>query len=87
MLYLKKGFVYFLCFNVFITSFPGWVLAALIQPYDEKATSVLKAANGKTQLIYIAKPNANGLSHNRYDSFDVDQNGENINSLLFLKTL
>jgi filamentous hemagglutinin family protein len=75
MLYLKKGFVYFLCFNIFITSFPGWVLAALIQPSDQNATSVFKASNGDAQLVYIAKPNKGGLSHNRYDNFDVDKNG------------
>ena len=74
MLHLKRGFTYFLCFNIIITSFPGWVFAALIQSHDE-STTVLKARNQKTQLIYIATPNENGLSHNRYNRFDVDQNG------------
>ncbi|SSC10525.1 hemagglutinin repeat-containing protein, partial [thiotrophic endosymbiont of Bathymodiolus puteoserpentis (Logatchev)] len=74
MLHLKRGFTYFLCFNIIITSFPGWVFAALIQSHD-KSTTVVKARNQKTQLIYIATPNKNGLSHNRYNSFDVNQNG------------
>jgi hypothetical protein len=60
MLHLKRGFTYFLCFNIIITSFPGWVFAALIQSHDE-STTVLKARNQKTQLIYIATPNENGL--------------------------
>ncbi|WP_202775789.1 filamentous hemagglutinin N-terminal domain-containing protein [Bathymodiolus azoricus thioautotrophic gill symbiont] len=50
------------------------MFAALIQSHDE-STTVLKARNQKTQLIYIATPNENGLSHNRYNRFDVDQNG------------
>ncbi|CAC9653538.1 hypothetical protein [uncultured Gammaproteobacteria bacterium] len=33
MLHLKRGFTYFLCFNIIITSFPGWVFAALIQSH------------------------------------------------------
>jgi filamentous hemagglutinin len=38
-----------------------------------------QTANGRT-LVQIVKPNATGLSHNRYDQFNVDKNGTILNN-------
>jgi len=69
---LKRYFVYFICINLTLSSFPSWAVVG-IQP-SNKDTVVQIGSNNKTQNVYIAKPK-NGLSHNFYNNFNVDKNG------------
>ncbi|MGY4532879.1 filamentous hemagglutinin family protein [Pseudomonas sp. TE3786] len=59
--------------SLLLAAAPGWAVAGLVVDASSP-TTVISAANG-VPVINIANPNANGLSHNRFNEFDVQQPG------------
>ena len=59
---------------------PGSVSAGIVlNPNDEKRPGLSSSAN-ETPVININNPDAQGLSHNRYQEFDVNSNGLILNN-------
>ncbi len=76
-----RALVSFICMQMALS--PALVAAqerpvATTAPADAR-TSVTNSANG-TPVVNIAEPNAAGVSHNRYTSYDVDERGLILNN-------
>ncbi|MGY4535108.1 filamentous hemagglutinin family protein [Pseudomonas sp. TE3786] len=64
-----------LALSLLLAAVPGWAAAdILLDTNQPSGTTLGNAANG-VPVINIANPNANGLSHNRFNEFDVQQPG------------
>ncbi|MEQ4780173.1 hemagglutinin repeat-containing protein, partial [Providencia huaxiensis] len=59
---------------IFTTAFPIQSLSAIIPGEGAGDLNVNQSANG-TPTINIVDPNSNGISHNKYQEFNVDKNG------------
>ena len=71
-----------LTLSLMLAYLPSWATAQmLVDPNSPGGTNVVSAANG-VPVIEIAAPNSNGLSHNRFTEFDVQQPGVIYNNSL-----
>ncbi|MCS3433164.1 hemagglutinin repeat-containing protein [Klebsiella sp. BIGb0407] len=71
----KKAFKFSPVYLAIVTStLPFDVFSAIIPDDNSGNLNVNQSANG-TATINIVDPNANGVSHNKYQEFNVDQNG------------
>ncbi len=66
-------------FLALLIAFQPAVTAAAVVPVAHSGVTLDAAGNG-VPVIQIATPNASGLSHNRYDSFNVDAQGAILNN-------
>ncbi|WNJ95700.1 hemagglutinin repeat-containing protein [Vibrio ruber] len=71
----QRALVYFICWTFNIQP----LLANVIVDNSQHNTSVNRAGNG-VEVVNIATPNANGLSHNQYQQFNVDPSGLILNN-------
>ncbi|MEK1943066.1 MAG: ESPR-type extended signal peptide-containing protein, partial [Pseudomonas sp.] len=70
-----NGSLKYLVLSVLLAGMPGLTVADILPDADKPSgTSVINAANG-VPVIEIANPNDKGLSHNRFNQFDVPQPG------------
>ncbi|MEK1939606.1 MAG: ESPR-type extended signal peptide-containing protein, partial [Pseudomonas sp.] len=70
-----NGSLKHLVLSVLLAGMPGLTVADILPDADKPSgTSVINAANG-VPVIEIANPNDKGLSHNRFNQFDVPQPG------------
>ena len=56
------------------------VIADGIEPSPGTAQRVYTAENGKTEIVDIVNPNAQGLSHNKFQQFNVTSDGAILNN-------
>ncbi|WP_139302148.1 two-partner secretion domain-containing protein, partial [Vibrio spartinae] len=71
----QRSLVYVICWTFNIQP----LLAHVIVDNSQHNTSVNHAGNG-VEVVNIATPNANGLSHNQYQQFNVDPSGLILNN-------
>ena len=72
-----------LCAALLVTNSGPWIPLAVAQsivPNQEKMGPTMDEAPNGTPIVNINKPNANGLSHNQYDMFNVDDKGVILNN-------
>ncbi len=68
--------------SLLFASLPGWAVAEIVvDPIRPSGTNVISAPND-VPVIEIANPNNNGLSHNRFTEFDVQNPGVIYNNSL-----
>ena len=68
-----------------LISYKFWTVVPLavaqsIVPNQGKMGPTMDEAPNGTPIVNINKPNANGLSHNQYDMFNVDDKGVILNN-------
>lgn len=72
-----------LCAALLVTNSGPWIPLAVAQsivPNQGKMGPTMDEAPNGTPIVNINKPNANGLSHNQYDMFNVDDKGVILNN-------
>lgn len=72
-----------LCVALLVTNSGPWIPLAVAQsivPNQGKMGPTMDEAPNGTPIVNINKPNANGLSHNQYDMFNVDDKGVILNN-------
>lgn len=72
-----------LCAASLVTNSGPWIPLAVAQsivPNQGKMGPTMDEAPNGTPIVNINKPNANGLSHNQYDMFNVDDKGVILNN-------
>ena len=72
-----------LCAALLATNSGPWIPLAVAQsivPNQGKMGPTMDEAPNGTPIVNINKPNANGLSHNQYDMFNVDDKGVILNN-------
>ncbi|QJD67554.1 filamentous hemagglutinin N-terminal domain-containing protein [Xanthomonas campestris pv. badrii] len=75
----KRALAVLLCFTVTWTSFPAWAQVAPTPNPGGQTPGQQVAANG-VPVVDIVAPNARGISHNRYSTFNVGPNGLILNN-------
>ncbi|MCC4604438.1 hemagglutinin repeat-containing protein [Xanthomonas campestris] len=75
----KRALALLLCFTVTWTSFPAWAQVAPTPNPGGQTPGQQVAANG-VPVVDIVAPNARGISHNRYSTFNVGPNGLILNN-------
>ncbi|WP_372372370.1 hemagglutinin repeat-containing protein [Xanthomonas sp. NCPPB 1638] len=75
----KRALALLLCVTITWTSFPAWAQVAPTPNPGGQTPGQQVAANG-VPVVDIVAPNARGISHNRYTTFNVGPNGLILNN-------